>query len=539
MYRAVFSILLLILFAVMVLVETNIVYGAEYGSKSLIVVPRDYPTIQEAVDNAPSGALILVYSGVYRENIVISGKTGITVEGEPGTVIEGYIYVYSSSSIVLRNLAIKTGSTGVSIYKAKNVTVEKFNLTYTGGSGSLKPSGIYVWWSFSITIKDSIVRGYITGITIYKSDNVTVNHTWIYASTGIDVTDAVHTVLASNIIYSRRGINVKSLTGYSPIILKLLNNQIIGSADMEAAIYVGGITSFTFHLYAVANEIYYPEGYLIINFLPSGSNTSGYAYLNRIYVNNTDHFGIVWYSPSPLYYAYNGRNYTGYLGNYWHLYNGSDTNGDGIGDEPFNFNGLHDPYPICPGSFMVEGFEFDGPDRIVIHLWNGSSITEEYSSEGLSFTGYAEYIAYTSEEKYELMLPVNITVSMKEAANGLRVVSTTELVSIVESRVNDSLLWLNITLEDPGIVAVYVPGSYSVMDVYKNGVLAGYMFNETSSTLIIGDPVNVSILLLNNTSGSPEGDTGGEKVPPMPEPPILPVIVMSAVLAGIVLKKRR
>ena len=52
----------------------------EYGSKSLIVVPRDYPTIQEAVDNAPSGALILVYPGVCRENIVVSGKTGITVE---------------------------------------------------------------------------------------------------------------------------------------------------------------------------------------------------------------------------------------------------------------------------------------------------------------------------------------------------------------------------------------------------------------------------------------------------------------------------
>ncbi len=73
MYRTVFSILLLILFAVMVL---------GMNLRALIVVPRDYPTIQKAVDNAPSGALILVYSGVYRENVFISGKTKITIESE-------------------------------------------------------------------------------------------------------------------------------------------------------------------------------------------------------------------------------------------------------------------------------------------------------------------------------------------------------------------------------------------------------------------------------------------------------------------------
>ena len=38
----------------------------------IINVPADYPTIQEALDNAASYEIVLVQSGVYNENIIMN-----------------------------------------------------------------------------------------------------------------------------------------------------------------------------------------------------------------------------------------------------------------------------------------------------------------------------------------------------------------------------------------------------------------------------------------------------------------------------------
>ncbi|MER6075893.1 right-handed parallel beta-helix repeat-containing protein [Streptomyces sp. NPDC001817] len=54
---------------------------------STIVVPRDYRTIQAAVNAAPSGSTIVVRGGIYTEQVVISGKN-LTLEGVGGPVIK-------------------------------------------------------------------------------------------------------------------------------------------------------------------------------------------------------------------------------------------------------------------------------------------------------------------------------------------------------------------------------------------------------------------------------------------------------------------
>ena len=50
------------------------------GVLSTIIVPDDYPTIQQAVDNATNGNIIFVRSGTYSENLEIN--TNITLHGE-------------------------------------------------------------------------------------------------------------------------------------------------------------------------------------------------------------------------------------------------------------------------------------------------------------------------------------------------------------------------------------------------------------------------------------------------------------------------
>jgi parallel beta-helix repeat protein len=66
----------------------------EYGrylrsSGDVIVVPDDYPTIQEAVDNAVDGDTIFVRAGVYYENVVVDKQLKICGEGSSVTFIDG------------------------------------------------------------------------------------------------------------------------------------------------------------------------------------------------------------------------------------------------------------------------------------------------------------------------------------------------------------------------------------------------------------------------------------------------------------------
>ena len=87
---------------------------------------------------------------------------------------------------------------------------------------------------------------------------------------------------------------------------------------------------------------------------------------NNLYLNNfVDNTNNVWYSfdstniwnsPEQITYTYNGNIYTNYLGNYWDDYIGIDTDGDGIGDTPYNIDGDKDNYPLMqPFENYVEG----------------------------------------------------------------------------------------------------------------------------------------------------------------------------------------
>jgi len=95
---------------------------------------------------------------------------------------------------------------------------------------------------------------------------------------------------------------------------------------------------------------------------------------NKIYLNNvrnnddnahTSSRNLnSWNSPTPQNYVYNGKTYTNYTGNFWSDYNGTDVNGDGIGDSPYHiiteeYPENVDNYPFCSGAETSSNLEVE------------------------------------------------------------------------------------------------------------------------------------------------------------------------------------
>ncbi len=89
---------------------------ASIASAGTIYVPNDYPTIQEAINNAADGDTIVVYPGTYTENIIVNKSVAII--GHAGSIVTSTDW-----------------SLPVFRVTANNVHIEGFNITGDADAG--------------------------------------------------------------------------------------------------------------------------------------------------------------------------------------------------------------------------------------------------------------------------------------------------------------------------------------------------------------------------------------------------------------------
>ena len=189
--------------------------------------------------------------------------------------------------------------------------------------------------------------------------------------TGIQ--EAINNASAGDTILVHSGVYYENVVVNKSVTLKGIGQPVVDASGKGDAITLiaDGITVVGF---TAKNCLWWGAGIKIIssNNTITGNNVSNnncgigfydsysnnHLYLNNL-VNNTDNVNIVnvysrrsaniWNSTEKITYFYLGTTYESYLGNYRDDYDGTDTDGDGIGDTPYSIdpkNEESDPYPL-------------------------------------------------------------------------------------------------------------------------------------------------------------------------------------------------
>ena len=342
-------------------------------ASSTIYVPDDYANIQWAVDNASVGDTVVVKSGTYYEKVNVTKQ------------------------ILLRGM--DTGGGKPVVYgRGRRITLSADGITLEGFKVDNRFKAVDSVTNVGLHIQQPIPPGPAYGITIRSNNNIIMNNT-VIGKGGLCGIDCIGNL---NLI---RGNDVYNYYASAGIVISGFDNIIIGN-------------NVNNHWFGIC--------------CPSNNNKIYFNTFigNRIYVCPTDSTNI-WNSTGKITYTYNGTTYTNYLGNYWDDYEGTDANGDGIGDTPYSIDEDKDNYPLME--------PFENYTALTENLLPIASFT--YSPENIDIY---QVITFNASSSYDIDgFITNYEWEFGDGTNG-----TGELITHSYPAVGDYIVNLTVTDND-------------------------------------------------------------------------------------------
>jgi parallel beta-helix repeat protein len=180
-----------------------------------IIVPDQYPTIQEAINAANTGDTIFVKSGLYYEHIIANKTVQLIGEGPSTTVIDGNL-----TGTVVRVTSDNVNITGFTIQRSGNAQVPYLD------------AGICLNGTRGCTISDNraIDNGFAAISLLYSQQNtITHNNMSSAGWGGIHLMSSSRNVVSANIIDSKYGgINGHVSSNYNNITENVISNCTYG-----------------------------------------------------------------------------------------------------------------------------------------------------------------------------------------------------------------------------------------------------------------------------------------------------------------------
>ena len=265
-----------------------------------VVVPDDYPTIQEAIENAVEGDVIYIKKGTYVENPVVNKSVSLVGEDMDSTVIDVTAGLkVQSDNVNITGLAIFDGWQGITIsanycnISGNKVTHSQYGIALLGATNNIvtrnvihsvgPAAAIQLSYSNSNVIQQNYIDSCTEGIQVRA------------ASCNNTVTENLVTYCSS---VAMRLLGESSSSRWYDPTDNMISRNVLSHSGVGATIYV-----------ANNNTLY-----------------------NNNFINNTNQISTdEWYAQQ---WGYGFSNNT-LDQNYWSNYNGTDSNNNGIGDTPY------------------------------------------------------------------------------------------------------------------------------------------------------------------------------------------------------------
>lgn len=338
--RLVLAVFLALVFAISLIPSFRI----QMAKAATIVVPDNYPTIQDAVYAATDGDSIYVRSGVYYESLVVNKSVSLMGENKYSTFINASkdskgrpVYIDSVEGVTISGFTL-CNSSATDFGYGGIVTFEANRCKIVGNIFTDNLDGIFTWYSTNNII----------------SDNLFYDNSW----NGVHLRDEsqFNTVSSNVILTHRNGLDIENNAS---------NNYIYGNDVRGDRLGGDGIDIF-----GCQNETIVGNNFTdTFSGIMTSSASSGF---HKVFHNN---FVNNYYQATS--YSINDEWDNGYPsgGNYWSDYNGNDsrsgayqneTGSDGIGDTPYTIDGNStDRYPLMHPFFSLAG-DMNHDDKVDI-----------------------------------------------------------------------------------------------------------------------------------------------------------------------------